>query len=140
MSTSRDNMLASIKRIIVPELRQRKFKGSFPHFRRIDGDTVNLLTIQFDRNGGGFVIELANWKGPAFKTHWGLEIPHKKLKAHDLNDRIRIYPDSKEEIDGTDSWFRYDRSETDEIFDEVSRSVIARLSDMEKYWNSIRNS
>lgn len=35
MLTGRDNMISVLKMIVVPELRKRGFKGSFPHFRRI---------------------------------------------------------------------------------------------------------
>ncbi len=35
MSLGRDNMISAIKTNVIPELRERGFKGSFPHFRRI---------------------------------------------------------------------------------------------------------
>ena len=92
MSVERNNMIDSLNRIFIPELRKLKFTGSFPHFRKIDNDITNLLTFQFDRNGGGFIIELANHKGNEYKTHWGEIITLNKLTAHDLNERIRVYP------------------------------------------------
>lgn len=62
MSTERDKMISSLNKFFVPELRKLNFKGSFPHFRRIENDITNLITFQFDRDGGGFVIELAKGK------------------------------------------------------------------------------
>ena len=59
-SSDRDEMNKNLNEIVVPILRQLNFKGSFPHFRRLTADRLNLLTFQFDRNGGGFVIEIAN--------------------------------------------------------------------------------
>jgi len=120
---TRDDMIASIKRIIVPELRNRGFTGSFPHFRRIH-DQVDLLTFQFDRNGGGFLIEIAKGEIDGFKTHWGKQIPASKLKAWDLHPdqrtRLKPIPGS-----GTDSWFRYDRSVS---CDDIARDALHRIN------------
>jgi hypothetical protein len=49
-------MIKLLKGIFIPLLRDRNFKGSFPHFRRTENGRTNLLTFQFDKNGGGFVI------------------------------------------------------------------------------------
>jgi hypothetical protein len=107
---TREDMDAALKKLVVPALRQRGFTGSFPHFRRI-AEEVDLLTFQFDRNGGGFVVEAAKGKKEGFTTHWGKHIPAAKLTAWDLhpNQRRRLRRGS----DGsTDSWFRYDAKET----------------------------
>ena len=135
MSTERDEMVKSLKEIVIPELRNRNFKGSFPHFRKTENGKTNLLTFQFDRNGGGFIIELANWNKSEFKTHWNKIIPLNKLTAHDLDKRQRIYPNYLIEQNGTDSWFRFGNS--DGIYDKLSQKVIERIPVMEQYWNEI---
>lgn len=53
-------MISSLKNLFVPALRERGFKGTFPHFRRRRSDRIDLLTVQFDRHGGGFIIEISN--------------------------------------------------------------------------------
>ena len=128
-------MIKSLKEIFIPELRNRNFKGSFPHFRKTENGKTNLLTLQFDRNGGGFIIELANWNKSEFKTHWGKIIPLNKLTAHDLNERQRIYPNSLTEKRGTDSWFRYGKPKSDKIYNELAQKVVERIPIMEQYWN-----
>lgn len=133
-------MIDSLNRIFIPELRKLNFTGSFPHFRKIDNDITNLLTFQFDRNGGGFIIELANHKGNEFKTHWGEIITLNKLTAHDLNERMRVYPNSESEENGTDSWFRYDKKSFVNFgnkFDKLSQKVIEKIPVMKKYWAEI---
>jgi hypothetical protein len=107
-----DKMKSALKRIVMPELRRQGFKGSFPHFRRIS-TRVDLLTIQFDRNGGGFVLEVAESREiTGFTTHWGKHIPAEKLTAWDLHPdhRKRLQP---KQGSGTDCWFRYDGLLTD---------------------------
>ena len=37
MSQSKDEMVAELKRVAVPVLRELGFKGAFPHFRRVGG-------------------------------------------------------------------------------------------------------
>ena len=136
MSLEKDKMIKSLNEIFVSELRKRNFKGSFPHFRKTENGKTNLLTFQFDRNGGGFVIELANWREPEFKTHWGKLIPLNKLTAHDLFERKRIYPNSTSEENSTESWFRYDQNKdlnTDK-FEILSKNVTSRIPIMEEYW------
>jgi hypothetical protein len=135
MSTEKDKMVKSLKEIFIPELRNRNFKGSFPHFRKTENGKTNLLTFQFDRNGGGFIIELANWHKPEFKTHWDKIIPLNKLTAHDLDKKKRIYPNSLVEQNGTDSWFRYGKPKSDEIYNKLSQKVVDRIPIMEQYWN-----
>ena len=140
MSTERDKMIKSLKEIFIPELRNRNFKGSFPHFRKTENGKTNLLTFQFDRNGGGFIIELANWNESEFKTHWGKIIKLNKLTAHDLHERQRIYPNTLTEENGKDSWFRYDRKRILSFgneYDKLTKKVVDRIPIMEKYWNKI---
>ena len=116
---SREEMDAALKKVVVPALREHGFTGSFPHFRRIK-EEVDLLTFQFDRRGGGFVIETAKGKKEGFTTHFGKHIPAAKLTAWDLHpdQRKRLKPGGDS---STDSWFRYDASRDCE---SVARSAL----------------
>ncbi|GAA3899970.1 hypothetical protein GCM10022628_25710 [Anoxybacillus suryakundensis] len=35
--SNKDKMISALKKIVVPELKSRGFKGSFPHFRKQGG-------------------------------------------------------------------------------------------------------
>ncbi|MBO8173300.1 MAG: DUF4304 domain-containing protein [Bacillaceae bacterium] len=132
MSVKRDNMIASLKSIVVPILREKGFKGSFPHFRRITDNKIDLMTFQFDRYGGGFVIEVAVCSPKGFTTHWGEEIQPNKVKAHDLHpsDRMRL-----KDKDG--QWFRYDENNLfGNIYDKVAKEVLTHLKEAEDYWEN----
>jgi hypothetical protein len=107
--SDRDEMNKNLNEIVVPALRQLNFKGSFPHFRRHTTERINLLTFQFDRSGGGFVIEIANCKPEGYTTSWGLEIKPNKVTAHDMNQRKRIQSNMNTESSLTKDWFRYDK-------------------------------
>jgi hypothetical protein len=68
-------MISELWKIVVPELRNKGFKGSFPHFRSISEDKIDLLTFQFDRYGGGFVIEVGVCSPEGITHSWGEKVP-----------------------------------------------------------------
>ncbi|MGH2666743.1 DUF4304 domain-containing protein [Flavobacterium sp.] len=141
MSAERNQMINSLNKLFVPELRKLNFKGSFPHFRRTENDITNLITFQFDRDGGGFVIELANHKGKEYVASWGGITELKKLTAHHLNQRKRIYPNSENEDNGKGSWFRYDKKSFfnfGNIYDRNAKKATERIPLMEKYWSEVK--
>ena len=127
MST-RELMDAALKSSVVPVLRESGFKGSFPHFRRSRGGALDLLTFQFDRSGGGFVIEAARAPEQGINTHWGKYIPGSKLTAWD------VHPDARKRFkprdgSGTDSWFRYEHGVT-----EATQEVLECLPIVNAWW------
>lgn len=131
MSDLRQTMDAELKAVVVPKLRDGGFKGSFPHFRRKTEQGVDLLTFQFDRYGGGFVIEIARSALDGITPPWGKHIPANKVTAWDLhpNERKRIQPVTG---GGTDSWFRYDSSGCK----QVAQQVLGKLDEAEAWWSA----
>ncbi|MEY4875870.1 MAG: hypothetical protein RL708_1019 [Bacteroidota bacterium] len=135
-NSSKEEMVKHLKKLVVPHLRQIDFTGSFPHFRRLTSDRVNFLTFQFDRHGGGFVIEIANAKNETFKRYGGIEIEPNKLNAHALTKRKRIQANMKDEST-TDSWFRYDKKYLlgfGNIYLKVCKDVLSKLDIANSYW------
>ena len=138
-SSEREKMNTNLNEIVIPALRQLNFKGSFPHFRRQTAERINLLTFQFDRSGGGFVIEIANCEADGFTTSWGLEIKHNKVTAHDMNIRKRIQSNMNTESSLTEDWFRYDKKYLfglSDIYKKVCKDVLSKLDIAEDYWKN----
>ena len=50
MNEDKKSMNKALNEIVVPELRKRGLKGSFPHFRRIMETQIHLLTFQLHSN------------------------------------------------------------------------------------------
>src|SRR5258708_20299065 len=98
MNDLRQTMDNELKSSVLPVLRSHLFCGSFPHFRRLGECGVDSLTFQFDKWGGGFVVEIARCGVDGFTTHWKEHIPAAKVKAWDLHpkDRHRIQPRSED--------------------------------------------
>src|SRR5438045_8951024 len=103
----RKAMILELKRIVQPHLRSIELSGALPHFRKIGQETIDLVSVQFDRNGGGFVIEIARCPSEGIITYWGEHILPNKTKAFDVHPKFRkrIQPRTG---GGTDSWFRFD--------------------------------
>ncbi|MBT2641594.1 DUF4304 domain-containing protein [Bacillus sp. ISL-41] len=136
MSSGRDKMITALKGIVVPKLREKGFKGSFPHFRRISDEKIDLITFQFDRYGGGFFIEVAACSPEGFTHSWGEKVPPNKVTAHDLHpdDRLRLN-------DKGGQWFRYDiENATENIYENVANEVLYHLYEAEEHWHKSNNS
>lgn len=126
MTNTRNDMITALKQFVVPKLREQGFKGSFPHFRKINGDKIDLLTFQFDRYGGGFVVEAAVCPIQGIMHSWGEQVPPNKVTAHDVSERLRL-----NQQDG--QWFRYDIP-AENIYEQVALQVLNHLHEAEQYW------
>ena len=127
---NKSEMEASLKRIFVPELRDRGFKGSFPHFRRPRTNRIDLLTVQFNRWGGSFAIEVAICSCEGVVMHWGERITPNRVRAWD------VYPPNRPRLGATNTsddghWFKF---ESTIGTDEVARQAVMYLQDAEKWW------
>lgn len=136
MSKERDKMNEALKNIVVPRLRQKGFKGSLPHFRRRGETKIDLLTFQFDKRGGGFVIEISKCPTDGITTAWGRHILADKVSALDMHpdERLRLKPSSGI---STDDWFRYDKKpllSPSSVYEKTARSVLPFLEEAEQWW------
>lgn len=130
-SNDRLNMNNSLKKIVVPHLREHGFKGTFPHFRRKNEDNIDLITFQFNRYGGSFVVELATCPKEGVTMSWGEEVPPNKVTAHDVDDRYRLTEDIKE---SSETWFNYENAKNEEDFDLVASRVLSLLHVSDRNW------
>ena len=57
--TNRELMKKHILSNVVSRLLENGFTGKYPHFRRIDGDCIELITFQTNKWGGSFTVEVS---------------------------------------------------------------------------------
>ena len=128
---NRQSMNAALRDRFVPALRKRGFKGSLPHFRRVGEDRIDLLTVQFDKYGGGFVIEIGRCPLQGVTTSWGKKIVPAKVTVHDLHhgDRRRLGSPAPGE-DGR--WFRYDGRRSVKTAADAAASL---LPEADTWWS-----
>ena len=125
MNLQREQMNTALKTIVVPHLRAHQFKGSFPHFRRKHDTHIDLITFQFNRYGGSFVVECAICPKDGVTTYWGEHIPPNKVTAHDVNERYRLQHDDEQ-------WFNYEQFDTMLQFEQLALVVMQHLFEQMK--------
>src|SRR4051812_28382526 len=105
MSAEHDRMIETLKEYVILVLREKGFKGSFPHFRRPIETAIHLLTFQFDKWGGAFTMEIAICPKEGITTSWRKQISPDKVRAWDIypHHRLRLGPPKD------DKFFRYDK-------------------------------
>ncbi len=126
---TRADMDAALKSIVVPHLRGMGFKGSLPHFHRLRGDAANLLTVQFNRYGGSFVVEVGRCAAEGFDFH-GQHIPLAKARTTYLQERHRL--GSELRPNWGDHWFEFANRDPE----AVAREVCVEL-DQAKLWEFV---
>ena len=131
MSEARTQMAKALKAVVVPALRDHGFAGSFPYLRRTRENYIELLMFQFDRHGGGFIIELGRCTPADFAAPWAkITSPDKVTVAHlPWRQRTRIQPSVGS---GTESWFRFDTATTGDDFSHVAQSVLPFIETIER--------
>lgn len=129
MLSPRELMDVALKAAVVPVLRESGFTGAYPHFRRAHVTHVDLLTFQFDINGGGFLVEMARCGIGGITTQMGKHITASNVRIWDLNgnDRFQIKPGHGS---GTGNWFRYESGR----YGDVANEVLEKLPAANDYW------
>ena len=133
MSDERNRMIKALKQHVVPVLREHGFKGSFPHFRRPTKRALHLVTFQFDKWGGGFVVEIAACPPDGVRTPGGEHIPPTKVSTWHVGRRLRLGASDEK----SDYWFRYDKRRwfsSGDRFERTALRVLPYLSGQAEGW------
>lgn len=133
-SNQRKMMDNALTKIVTPVLRKQEFKGSFPHFRRKNEKNIDLITVQFNRWGSSFLVELATCPIEGVTMNWGEKILPNKVTTHHLNNRFRLGAKSVDE-DGI--WFDFENAKTEDDFEEIASSVLGLLNTSDRLWISM---
>ena len=129
-------METSLKSIAVPRLRERGFQGSFPHFRRIMENRIDLLTFQFYSSGGSFVAEIGT-RGPE-GTRFSSP---SKSKVSEVASRCRFRLGAGDP--GTDHWFKFglpnyesghDVARSQSYYDAIAEEVAMLITTQGESW------
>ena len=100
--------------------------------------TIDLLTFQFNRYGGSFVVEVSSCPAVGAKFPWGDLIDTDLVTAHDMGDRLRLgsRPPKVE-----DHWFEYSddgKKHSQPKYESAAKHVLAFLSQAEDYWKKAK--
>jgi hypothetical protein len=129
----REKMDSAIKEIILPFLKDKGFKGSYPHFRRERGDKLNLLCFQFSLYSSQFVVEISQCAKEGYTTSWGKILKPSECKVQYIGTRHRIGSTKNQK----DYWYDFE-NETffGDIYKKRANEVIDNWDEAEKWWDA----
>ena len=134
---TREQLDDTLRDSFVPLLRQKGFRGTFPHFRRQRKTRVDLLSFQHTQpSGGKFVIEIAKAPLAGITTSWGKHIAPGKLKTSDVGGdvfRNRLRLGSSPEENKNDHWFGFSTATQDEL-EILVRNLVELVDHQAEVW------
>ena len=116
---------SAMKKLLEPKLAHEGFTGKYPHFRRSDGEVLHLLSVIYDKWGGGFVLEFAAHPPGPLNTSWGTVVPEAELDvAYASPDlRARLVPSSDGGL--KNEFFRYEEIRNNkQLCEQLVASVV----------------
>jgi hypothetical protein len=137
MTLQRDAMIKELKSKVVPVLRSKGFRGRYPHFRRFTEESIDLLSVVFDKWGGGFYVELGSSPLEGVTYSDGTSRGPNEVSPFDAVPSLRLGAKSEH----GDYWFRYDREPLrEDIYEFLAESVLSFLPQAENWWDSKKES
>lgn len=134
MSLERDAMIVSLKNVVIPVLREKGFKGSFPHFYRKTEERADLLMFQFSMWGGAVYIEISKCPPEGFTSISGEFRPTNKMKVYDIGNPS--YAWHRHRLGGHDKvMFEFNENTTNEVALQIKKS----MKEAEEWWESYPN-
>jgi len=109
-----------LKAKVVPILKQKGFKGTYPHFRRITEKKIDILAFLFGQWGPQFYVEIAVAPSKGVTLLNRKHFPPEIVKHNHCGHRRRI----------GDNPFDFEN----EQFDVVADKVIASSNEGEEWW------
>ena len=140
MSSDKEQMLKKLKERLEPELRRRRFTGSFPHYRRFTPHKTDVLSVNFEERTRSFRIEVAELPPSDFSAPNGVWVEVNNATTFDAltSDRARLTPQpGKSKYDFIYGSTLFLRSEV--RFERAADSVVALLPQADAWWKGERH-
>jgi len=136
MSESRDKMIAELKQIVIPTLRNMGFRGSIPHFRREHDGQLDLLMFRFATWGGSFVVDLGYCPASGYTSRYGKQYSPLEVRVNHLMYWEKLclgsHPPKIAE-----RRFRYDTDDDKTVYTDIALEILSLLrSQAEPYWRT----
>lgn len=137
MADAREVMDDALKQVVAPMLRERGFKGSFPHYRRTQADGgIDLLSFQFARAGGKFCVNVAHADAARVSLPTtNPALPSSKFKAGMCNNSWRLSRDGHR----NNKWFTFNWGDSSELPNHLAGLVNELVATQaEAWWTEIQ--
>ena len=133
MSREGDLLRKSLRKYLLPELKKFGFIGKTSSFQRTDSEFLDLLSIQYWKYGGEFILEFARQGRGDLLTSWGVLVPEAKLDVAYVSplNRARLIRGPKASGFGG---FRFGRfGEDSESYDQLALHVASLLPQVDAW-------
>ena len=101
--SNREIMINALKKTVIKDIKDRGFTGTYPHFKKILPDCVELIDFQTNKYGGSFTIEVSAVFPNSKVTN--LSDPTATVDANKVDV---AYTNQRYRLDGMfDGWFYY---------------------------------
>ena len=81
-------MRKALKKVLLPELSRIGFIGASSNFQRRSAENLDLLSIQYWKYGGQFILEFARRKRGTLNTSWG-EVQEQNIGVAHMSPLLR---------------------------------------------------
>ena len=135
MSRDGDRMRKALRRHVLPALAAMGFTGKASHFQRAGDAHLDLLSIQYWKYGGEFILEFARTQRGDLHTSWGDVVPEAKLEVAYVapSSRARLVQSPRGGASGFGG-FRFDAfGEDAAAYDALARDVAALLPQVDAW-------
>ncbi len=107
----------------------------YPNFRRDKGETLDVVDIQFWKEGGAFIINMARYVGPLAGPP-GFSVPREKIEIGMLPAlrQDRIGPTKSKRMEKLVGWFKYNEIWDDQdALNKLCEDVVNLLPQLEAW-------
>ena len=124
-----------MRKLFEPFLANEGFAGKYPNFRRKESGDLQLLSVIYDKWGGGFVLEFAIHPPGPLHTSWGTIVPEEEIDVAYASPSTRARLVQTERGQGCyEDFFRYEKITDDrEQCEALVKRVIERFSQLNEW-------
>jgi len=121
----------SLKRVVVPSLRSRGFRGSFPHFARKLESRIDLLNFQFSLYSPSLYVNIGQCGPDGVVLGSGVRYTPDKVRCHHTSLQRRL--------SGKGESWDFEEGEIRSVADSISARIVCLLdAQAEPWWTNAR--
>lgn len=135
MANKTRKLRKSFKSILEPAMANAGYVVDYPNFRRDREGTLDVVDIQFWKEGGAFIINMARYVGPLGGPS-GFSVPREKIEIGMLPAlrQDRIGPTKSQPMEKLVGWFKFDEIWDDrDALNRLCKEVVILLPQLEAW-------
>lgn len=140
MANKSRKLRKSLKLLFEPAMVKLGYTVDYPNFRRDREGTLDVVDIQFWKEGGAFIINMARYDGP-LDSPPGFSVPRDRIEIGMLPAmrQDRIGPTKSKRMERLVGWFKFDEIwDNQDALNKLCEEVVSLLPQLEAWLESGR--